>query len=84
MAVGPEAFGEDYLYFYETWLTPERDDSQTELVWRLLGRSRCGRPPEPAAHPRELPFDQVELFGYEGEPLTSDSRRVIAVARAPA
>jgi ubiquinone/menaquinone biosynthesis C-methylase UbiE len=35
--VGPEAFGEDYLYFYETWLTDEVDERQTELVWRLLG-----------------------------------------------
>jgi SAM-dependent methyltransferase len=37
VSVGPEAFGEDYLYFYETWLTPELDESQTDLVWRLLG-----------------------------------------------
>ncbi len=37
MNVGPEAFGEDYLYFYETWLTDEVDERQTELVWRLLG-----------------------------------------------
>ena len=37
MTVGPEAFGEDYLYFYETWLTDEVSERQTELVWRLLG-----------------------------------------------
>lgn len=37
MSVGPEAFGEDYLYFYETWLTDEVDERQTELLWRLLG-----------------------------------------------
>jgi ubiquinone/menaquinone biosynthesis C-methylase UbiE len=37
MSVGPEAFGEDYLYFYETWLTDEVHERQTELVWRLLG-----------------------------------------------
>jgi ubiquinone/menaquinone biosynthesis C-methylase UbiE len=36
VSVGPEAFGEDYLYFYGTWLTPELDESQTEVVWRLL------------------------------------------------
>ena len=36
MSVGPEAFGEDYLYFYETWLTDEVDARQAELVWRLL------------------------------------------------
>jgi ubiquinone/menaquinone biosynthesis C-methylase UbiE len=36
VSVGPEAFGEDYLYFYETWLTDEVDARQAELVWRLL------------------------------------------------
>jgi SAM-dependent methyltransferase len=37
VSVGPEAFGEDYLYFYEAWLTDEVDERQTELLWRLLG-----------------------------------------------
>jgi SAM-dependent methyltransferase len=36
VSVGPEAFGEDYLYFYEIWLTDEADERQTELLWRLL------------------------------------------------
>lgn len=36
MSVGPETFGEDYFYFYETWLTEEWDDRQAELVWRML------------------------------------------------
>jgi len=36
VGVGPEAFGEDYLYFYETWLTDEVDERHAELVWRLL------------------------------------------------
>ena len=36
MTVGPEAFGEDYLYFYETLLTPEVAERQTKLVWGLL------------------------------------------------
>jgi ubiquinone/menaquinone biosynthesis C-methylase UbiE len=29
-------FGEDYLYFYETFLTDEVSDRQTDLIWRLL------------------------------------------------
>ena len=38
MSVGPEIFGEDYLYFYDgTVLTPERDEREAELVWRVLG-----------------------------------------------
>jgi SAM-dependent methyltransferase len=36
VSVGPEVFGEDYLYFYETWLTDEVSDRQAELIWRLL------------------------------------------------
>ena len=36
MSVGPEAFGEAYLYFYETILTDEVSDEQAELIWRVL------------------------------------------------
>ena len=36
MSVGPEAFGEDYLYFYETWLTDEVGTRQAEIIWRVL------------------------------------------------
>lgn len=31
-----DAFDEDYLYFYEELLTPERTAAEVELVWRLL------------------------------------------------
>jgi SAM-dependent methyltransferase len=34
-----EVFDEDYLYFYETWLTDERSDQEAEQVWELLGLS---------------------------------------------
>lgn len=38
MSVGPEIFGEDYLYFYDgAVLTPERDEREAELVWQVLG-----------------------------------------------
>lgn len=30
-------FNEDYLYFYEPLLTPERSDREAEAVWALLG-----------------------------------------------
>ena len=29
-------FDEDYLYFYRTFITPERSDEQAKLIWRLL------------------------------------------------
>jgi SAM-dependent methyltransferase len=31
-----DAFDEDYLYFYEELLTPERTAAEVELIWRLL------------------------------------------------
>jgi ubiquinone/menaquinone biosynthesis C-methylase UbiE len=31
-----EAFDDDYLYFYEELLTPERTAAEVELVWKLL------------------------------------------------
>ena len=31
-----DAFDEDYLYFYEELLTPERTAADVELVWKLL------------------------------------------------
>jgi SAM-dependent methyltransferase len=37
VSVGPEVFGEDYLYFYEVLVTDERSDREEELVARLLG-----------------------------------------------
>jgi SAM-dependent methyltransferase len=37
VSVGPEVFGEDYLYFYEALLTDERSEREAELVWNLLG-----------------------------------------------
>ena len=30
------AFDEDYLYFYEELLTPERTAAEVELIWKLL------------------------------------------------
>jgi SAM-dependent methyltransferase len=34
--VPPEAFGDDYLYFYDAFLTDEVSDAQTDRLWRLL------------------------------------------------
>jgi hypothetical protein len=35
--VPPDAFGEDYLYFYDAFLTDEVSDRQADRLWRLLG-----------------------------------------------
>jgi hypothetical protein len=29
-------FSEDYLYFYEPHLTPERNEREVNLIWHLL------------------------------------------------
>ena len=31
-----ETFGEDYLYFYDAFLTDEVSDGQADRLWRLL------------------------------------------------
>src|SRR5262245_64405419 len=31
-----EAFDEDYLYFYEAFLTPERTSAEVDVVWKVL------------------------------------------------
>ena len=59
-----QVFDEDYLYFYETFLTDELSDRQAELVWRLL----------------EAGFVDVDVYDEEGEPLTMQGRRMISVA----
>jgi SAM-dependent methyltransferase len=33
---GEQVFDEDYLYFYEPWLTDELSDTQADVIWRLL------------------------------------------------
>jgi SAM-dependent methyltransferase len=38
--VPPDVFGEDYLYFYETWLDDELSDTQAELIWDVLELGR--------------------------------------------
>ena len=38
--VPPDVFGEDYLYFYETWLDDELSDAQAELIWDTLALAR--------------------------------------------
>jgi SAM-dependent methyltransferase len=35
--VPEDVFDEDYLYFYETFLTDEVSDRQADLLWQLLG-----------------------------------------------
>ena len=35
--VRADVFGEDYLYFYETWLDDELSDAQAGLIWDVLG-----------------------------------------------
>jgi SAM-dependent methyltransferase len=35
--VPPDVFGEDYLYFYESWLDDELSEAQAELLWKILG-----------------------------------------------
>ena len=46
--VGPDIFGEDYLYFYAPLLSDDRSEREVELIWRLLE-------PAPGARLLDLP-----------------------------
>ena len=41
--VPPEAFGEDYLYFYDAFLTDEVSDAQTDPSGGCSGSRRASR-----------------------------------------
>src|SRR5947207_545345 len=80
-----DAFDEDYLYFYEELLTPERTASEVELVWKLLelepglelldlacGHGRIANP---------LAERGVRVTGLDATPLFLELARQDAAAR---
>ena len=80
-----DAFDEDYLYFYEELLTPERTAAEVELVWKLLelepgvelldlacGHGRIANP---------LAERGVRVTGLDATPLFLDVARADAAER---
>ena len=80
-----DAFDEDYLYFYEELLTPERTAADVELVWRLLELSpglelldlACGH----GRIANALAERGVRMTGLDATPLFLDLARADAGER---
>ena len=76
--VPPDVFGEDYLYFYETWLDDELSDAQAELLWDALSRAR-----NPGARrPVRARSDREPARGTRRPRHRSRRRRLLPRARA--
>ena len=83
-----DVFGEDYLYFYEPWLTDERSEAETDVVWRVLeladGLSLldlgCGH----GRIANRLAARGCRVTGLDATPLFLERARADAVARGVA
>jgi SAM-dependent methyltransferase len=80
-----EVFDEDYLYFYETFLTDERSEQEAELVWELLGLSAgAGVLDLACGHGRianRLAERGARVTGLDATPLFLERARADAAAR---
>ena len=80
-----QVFDEDYLYFYETFLTDELSDRQAELVWSLLELEpgmevldlACGH----GRIANRLAERGVRVTGLDATPLFLEQARADAAAR---
>jgi SAM-dependent methyltransferase len=81
-----QVFDDDYLYFYETWLTDEVSEAQADLIWRLLdlesGRDvldlACGH----GRIANRLASRGVRVTGIDATPRFLELARADAAARA--
>ena len=81
-----DAFDEDYLYFYEGLLTPERTAAEVELVWKVLELEpglelldlACGH----GRIANSLAERRVRVTGLDATPLFLDLARRDAAERA--
>jgi len=83
--VPPEAFGEDYLYFYDAFLTDEVSDAQTDRLWRLLGLEEGVEVLDvPCGHGRianRLAARGASVTGIDADPVFLERARADAAAR---
>jgi SAM-dependent methyltransferase len=80
-----EVFDEDYLYFYETFLTDDRSEQEAELVWELLGLSSGAEVLDLACgHGRianRLAERGARVTGFDATPLFLERARADAAVR---
>jgi ubiquinone/menaquinone biosynthesis C-methylase UbiE len=83
--VPSEAFGEDYLYFYDALLTDEVSDVQADRLWRLLGLESGDEVLDvPCGHGRianGLAARGASVTGLDANPLFLERARTDAAAR---
>lgn len=83
--VPSEVFGEDYLYFYEGFLTDELSDGQVERIWNLLGlEAGTDVLDVPCGHGRianRLAARGARVTGLDADPLFLERARADASAR---
>jgi SAM-dependent methyltransferase len=86
--VPPEVFGEDYLYFYEAFLTDDVSDAQVERLWRLLGLEAGVEVLDvPCGHGRianRLAARGARVTGLDADALFLERARADAAARGVA
>jgi SAM-dependent methyltransferase len=83
--VPPDLFGEDYLYFYEEWLTDELSEAQSDLLWDLLAlREGSAVLDVPCGHGRlanRLAARGARVTGLDADGLFLERARADAAAR---
>jgi SAM-dependent methyltransferase len=83
--VPSELFGEEYLYFYEGFLTDDLSDAQADLVWRVLGLAEGAEVLDvPCGHGRianRLAARGALVTGLDADPFFLERARADAEAR---
>src|SRR5262245_46679853 len=83
--VPSDAFGEDYLYFYEPFLTDEVSDAQADCIWRLLALKTGEKVLDvPCGYGRianGLATRGATVTGLDADPLFLERARADAAAR---
>jgi 2-polyprenyl-3-methyl-5-hydroxy-6-metoxy-1,4-benzoquinol methylase len=83
--VPPEAFGEDYLYFYDAFLTDDVSEAQADRLWRLLELESGDEVLDvPCGHGRianALAARGATVTGLDANPLFLERARTDAAAR---
>jgi SAM-dependent methyltransferase len=84
--VPPEAFGEDYLYFYDASLTDEVSDAQADRLWQLLGLEEGVEVLDvPCGHGRianRLAARGASVTGFDADPVFLERALADAAARS--
>ena len=83
--VPPDVFGEDYLYFYEDFLTDELSETQVNRLWRLLELAPGLEALDvPCGHGRianRLAERGLRVTGLDADPLFLERARADAATR---